>query len=62
MFSKTFRGMSKGELDEEKPSLLEFIKETPADKIAYIGQHRVRKGDGSSVYELYKERRPLMNK
>lgn len=52
MYNGTFRRMCDGKLGDEKPSLLEFIKNTPPNTIAYIGEGWVTKGDSPAVYEV----------
>jgi len=49
-----FRRMSKGEHASKKQELIEFIKATPDDEIAYIGQRQ----EGDNMKALYCKRRP----
>jgi transposase-like protein len=55
MYDSVYRRMGKGEYATRKAALLEFIKNTPADNIAYIG-HRIPAEGQDGLYCGY---RPL---
>lgn len=55
VYNVTFRRLSNGEYADRKPQLLEFIKRTPEDTIAYFGQRQ----EGDDLKALYCEYRPL---
>lgn len=56
MYDAVYRKMGKGEFATHKPVLQDFIKRTPAEKIAYIG-FKIPTVEGESG--LYMEHRPL---
>jgi uncharacterized Zn finger protein len=56
---KTFSKLAEGQYASRKASLLEFVKNTPGDKIAFIGEKF--SDDVPPTYGLYAEYRPLKN-
>lgn len=54
IYSATYRRFREGEFNVQKPEVLRFIQNTPADRIAYIGQRR----EGDNLKALYCQYRP----
>lgn len=57
MYNRTVKSFAEGKYSSYKAGLLKFIQDTPADKIAYIGEQFSK--DVPQSYELYRAYRPL---